>query len=377
MESVAAEWDALEAQISPRLPFRGAWWNILWWRHFHENRLLVSDALRVFTVRDASGSLLAVFPMMLTSRPGRGYALHRMMQFFGSDPNLTEVRGPICRRRDQARAIVAVSAALTQRGSEWDEVQWSGLRPDRETRGALESVPGVRWTDPLEVFYLDLPSTWEEFKRTRSRNIKESLRKCYNSLKRDELACSLQVVETVGQAPDALDEFLQMHAMRAARQDTVQHPNVFASEVSKSFLRDYAAYLASIGGLRLFRLEVAGETVATRLGFQLGNELYLSFSGYRPEWAPYSVATTLVAEVLQWAIAQGLGIVNLSAGRDASKTRWGPSVVSFERAGQRSSDPSSAWRRRIYRAARDRSRDDRSWPGRWLATLRRNRFGAS
>jgi len=34
--------------------------------------------------------------------------------------------------------------------------------------------------------------------------------------------------------------------------------------------------------------------------------------------------TTLVSEVIQWAQMQGLSTVNLSVGRDVSKTRWGP-----------------------------------------------------
>lgn len=373
MERLAPEWDALESQISPRLPFRGAWWNILWWRHFREDRFLVSDALRVYVVRDETRALIAVFPMMVTRRPGRGWSLHRKIQFLGADPNLTEVRGPICRVRDQARAVDAVAKALHDGQEEWDEVQWSGLQPDAETGSVLASVPGVRWGEPIEMFCLDLPPSWEEFKASRSRNIKESIRKCYNSLRRAGHECRLRVDGQAGEG--AIDEFLELHRLRASCRDMVPHADVFASPDSRAFLRAYAAHLAHRGSLRVFRLEIAGQTVAARLGIQLGDELYLSFSGFRPEWAPFSVATTLVAEVLQWAIANGVRRVNLSVGRDVSKTRWGPSVTTFERADQVALDPRSAWRRRMYEAARACSRDGDSWAGQWLKGLRRNQFG--
>ena len=45
------------------------------------------------------------------------------------------------------------------------------------------------------AFILDLAPTWAEFRRNLGRNIKESLRKCYNSLKRDGLGCSLHILQ--------------------------------------------------------------------------------------------------------------------------------------------------------------------------------------
>jgi CelD/BcsL family acetyltransferase involved in cellulose biosynthesis len=39
--------------------------------------------------------------------------------------------------------------------------------------------------------------------------------------------------------------------------------------------------------------------------------------------------TTAVAESIRWAIGAGFRIVNLSAGKDVSKTRWSPQEVLF------------------------------------------------
>ena len=64
--------------------------------------------------------------------------------------------------------------------------------------------------------------------------------------------------------------------------------------------------------------------VASRVAFVLGDELYLYFSGYEPEWSRYSVMTTTVAESIKWAIERKMRVVNLSTGTDVSKTRWGP-----------------------------------------------------
>jgi len=69
--------------------------------------------------------------------------------------------------------------------------------------------------------------------------------------------------------------------------------------------------------------------VASRIGFKLGDTLYLYYSAFLPKWGDYSVMTTCVAEAIQYAIAQGWKTVNLSTGTDVSKTRWAPQNVRY------------------------------------------------
>ncbi len=88
--------------------------------------------------------------------------------------------------------------------------------------------------------------------------------------------------------------------------------------------------MAGAGELRLFEILVDGRIVATRIGFALGDELYLYFSGYDPAYGAYSIMTTLIAETLRWAHENGVAIVNLSSGVDRSKTRFRPQTIAAE-----------------------------------------------
>jgi CelD/BcsL family acetyltransferase involved in cellulose biosynthesis len=76
--------------------------------------------------------------------------------------------------------------------------------------------------------------------------------------------------------------------------------------------------------MKLFELKLDEQPVAYRLGFINGDTLYLYFSAYDPGFSRFSVMTTLVAEMIKWAIGEKLKFVNLSFGRDNSKIRWGP-----------------------------------------------------
>jgi CelD/BcsL family acetyltransferase involved in cellulose biosynthesis len=337
---VAAEWDHLAAQLSPRTPFTSALWNQIWWKHYRSSRLMVRDDLFLHAVRDGSGALVAVAPMMLTVRPARGPLQGRLLQCFGADRNITEIRGIVCRPQDQAPAIRALAGHFSGSGACWDWIDWGGFREDGTASEALEGSRVVGWERRNPSYYLPLPATWEEFRGGLGRNIKESLRKCYNSLKRDQHTFTLRVVESPLQTPRALEVFFRLHRARARSDAKLKHTDVFSDRRDRAFLSEYALAMAERGQLRIFQMEIAGNVVATRVGFLLGQELYLYYSGYEPEWGKYSVMTTVVAEAIKWAIERGLRSVNLSTGQDVSKTRWNPQEVTFRSAIQ----VTSGWR---------------------------------
>lgn len=325
---LAPEWAALDAGLSPRTPFSSPLWCATWWRHFARSRLSARDRMRVLAVREGT-RLAGVAPMMLTTRPSVGPIRARELQFFGADAYMTELRGPVCRPEESDAVVAALDAHLKARASEWDWVQWRGLRKaEPEAAWPHAALPLDGYAE-LTDHYLTLPATWEAFRGGLPRNIKESLRKCYNSLARDGHAFGLRVVSGPEEAEAALRTFLDLHRGRAAVTGTVDHIDVFAAPETRRFLLDYGAALARAGELRVFQLVVGEAVVATRIGIVLGRELYLYYSGYDPAWGRYSVMTTAVAEAIRWAIGEGFSLVNLSTGTDVSKMRWRPQQVVF------------------------------------------------
>ncbi len=347
------EWTMLEAGISPRMPFRTPWWNLLWWHHLGMSHALVRDEMRVYAVRDADGQLLAVAPMMITRRPGALMRLVRELRFFGADVNITEQRGLVCRAEHQPAVIAALREAFNTCRADWDVIHWAGIDDNPATREVIEQAGSVSWGAPIEDFFLSMPRQWEDFRAALPRNTKEALRKCYNSLKRDGHPFRLRVVSQPDQTPAALQRFFELHAERAQRGDTIPHPNVFAEPAARAFLLDFCQHLAQRDQLRVFQLEIRGEVVATRVAFQMGSELFLYYSGYLPAWSRYSVMTTVVAEALRWSIERGVKRVNLSTGSDPSKLRWRPDSRVCLQALQTSETWHSRMRFGVYRWLRD------------------------
>lgn len=268
---------------------------------------------------------------MLTERPARGLRF-RCLRYFGVDQNITEVTGPLCARDDEALFHQTLLDHLFEHRAEWDCAILDGLRSDGQAPAIASRFGRPVWLEDVPDFVLPLPRSWREFKASRSRNIKESLRKCANSLKRSGLSPTFRVTRAGRELGQALDVFLQLHSARAALRHTVIHDNVFAAPKARSFLHEIADRCSGVDNVRVFSLQLDGRTVATRIGLVVGRSLYLYYSGYEPEYAKYGVMTHLVARAIQYAIENGFETVNLSTGSDVSKTRWSPVQTTFRRA---------------------------------------------
>jgi CelD/BcsL family acetyltransferase involved in cellulose biosynthesis len=159
------------------------------------------------------------------------------------------------------------------------------------------------------------------------------------------------VIETPPEVRRGLDRFIELHFLRARLQNAPKHLNRFASQVSRDFLYEVCERLAERGAVRVFQLKVDSQTVATRIGFVVGDCLYLYYSGFDPAWSRYGVMTTTVAEVIKYAIAQGLKTVNLSPFKEISKTRWSPRQVDYQSAYQQGRRLRSRLAHRAYMQA--------------------------
>ncbi|MEW5421249.1 GNAT family N-acetyltransferase [Amorphus sp. 3PC139-8] len=330
LAALQPEWRELATTVHPRTPFALPEWHLTWWRHFQRDSAMIRDTLRVYVLRDDEGRLVAVAPMMMTHRPAVGPLCTRELQFFGADPYMTELRGPICRAEDCARVVDALAAQFACEAGAWDWVQWHGVRLEAERDAdALAARLGITEPVPLIDYVLKLPASWDALRAQLPRNIKESLRKCYNSLARNGHEFTFRAVAAPEDIGPALERFFALHRMRADKTDTIDHLNVFEPEITRRFLLDLGAQLAETGEILVFQLVIADEVVATRVGFVLGDELYLYFSGYDVAWGRYSVMTTVLAEAIKWAIDTGFAVVNLSTGTDVSKTRWRPDEITY------------------------------------------------
>jgi CelD/BcsL family acetyltransferase involved in cellulose biosynthesis len=325
-----ADYDHLQRLTGNTLPFALHDWHVAWCRHFLVANRHLDSKMMIHVLRDPERGCVGVVPLILTRRR-LGPVKITSIDLLGADPAITEIRGALIVPGFETRAAWAVQRELQAR-REINWVQWNGI--SGLFGESLAIGTDLEWQEPLLDYVVDLPPSWEELRARMKRNLRESIRHGYNSLKRDGHAFELRVVHEPEAIAGALDHFFALHTQRARLAGTVEHPDHFTSDVSRRFLRDVCASMVHRGIVRIFQLCIHDRIVATRVGFAVGNSLYLYYSGYDPEWAKYGVMTTTLVEAVKYAISRGFASVNLSPGTDVSKTRWSPRVVPFARAVQ-------------------------------------------
>lgn len=347
VEALHGDYEHICGTTANKLPFSLHEWHLTWCRHFLGCDPRIHDEPLFYLLRNAAGQCVAIAPFIL-SRRWFGPLKIVSVSLLGPDPFITEIRAPMIEPGFEHLTARAVRDGLA-RVHDWDWIRWSGVGD--EFAEALNAGGALRWELPLSYFVLDLPPSWEELRSCLKRNIRESLRHCYNSLKRDGHRFEFQVIEDPAGVRQGLDRYLALHTMRANATHTVIHPDRFASRICREFLYAICDRLAARGAVRLFALKIGTQIVAMRLGFVVGDSLYLYYSGYDPVWAHYSVMTTTVAEALKYAIARGMKTVNLSPGREVSKMRWGPRKIDCGSAFEANTRLRSRLARSAYLAA--------------------------
>lgn len=341
----------LQAVTGNTLPFALFEWQLAWCRHFRRQDPAVGDEPMFHVVRNREGDCVAIVPLILTRRR-MGMLRIVTLSLLGADPALTEIRTSLVQPGYADSVAHALSVSLPRDG-EHDWIQWTGMCD--EFGAALGRRRALDWLPVPPSYVLDLQPSWDLFRAGLKRNIRESLRHCYNSLKRDGHTFVLDIAARPDCVPGALERLFVLHALRAAMPGSIPHPNHFAADGVRRFLHEVCDKFAARDIVRVFQLAIGGRVVASRIGFEVGDSLYLYYSGFDPEWSKYSVMTTTVAEAIKYAIARGLKTVNLSPGNDVSKTRWGPRELPHQIAYEHSGRLKSRLVRQVYIKARSRA----------------------
>lgn len=319
-------WDHLAQAMPTHMPFQSLHWNRTWWSKFRRRGIFFRDELYlVCAVRD--DRLVGVIPLFNTSVGLPGIPILRYLRLLGADQNLTEWRSVICRPEDRRELQVLWLQEAAKFRFGFTFLQIRGFSAEEMSAAKLETVGYAKLLLPSENFVLAVPGSWDSFKATLKRNIKESLRHCYNSLSHAGLTPSLTVIDDADMLRKKIGVFYEWHTRRANDTKSITHPDYFKTTVHRQFLESLAEGLCPVGQMKLFELKLNDQPVAYRLGFINDDTLYLYFSAFDPAFSRFSVMTTLVAEMIKWAINEKIAFVNLSFGRDTSKTRWGPSEI--------------------------------------------------
>lgn len=324
-DEVQGAWDSLyEAQPVPSNPFLARSWVLHWYEQF----VAPADQV-VLVVREAAdGAVVGIVPMHL-HRPSLGpVPLARRLLPVGTGLGQTplEIPGLLCSAgsaREVARALVT---ACLEADVDWAEL---ALTPEQcwfdwdWLNASPAAVAFGEYARPRACVVLPLAGTWDDTRSTLKRNIKESIRRSANRLKKDGRPWEV-VRHSTGIDQSVVERFLGLHDQRSQLQRATshRHHNAYEEHSHSQLMLQALPQLGAEDRASIFELYLDSQHVASQLALHSPGTSYVHSSGFREDVWPLGVATHLQAELVRYAVDRGDSVVNFSPGPNVSKLRW-------------------------------------------------------
>ena len=163
---------------------------------------------------------------------------------------------------------------------------------------------------------MDLPASWEKYLEVlNSKQRHEVKRKLRRLSEAGEV--NYKLVDDISAIPDFMDQFFKMFT--ESRADKA----AFLTEQREAFFRAIVAKMSEAGLLKLGILELDGRDMASIIGFDYNNSIYLYNSGYDPEYNYLSVGLLSKVLCIQKSIEAGRRKFDFLKGAEVYKYHLG------------------------------------------------------
>lgn len=308
-------WDSLLAESeemdSPFLTFD---WIRLWWRIFGDNRQLFVLVLK------QDGIPAAVVPLMRSLMSWRGLPVLTLSTL----TNAQSSRSGILPGRPEGAgdAVTAMFRYLRDTRTRFDLLRMEYLPAGSPVTRQLDSILpssglGYRTLSTMLSPYLRINGTWDEYLQSRSRNLREKIRRTASGITR-EGRHKLSLI-TSGDMRDTMAKILAVsRATWKYKKKTALANNAASAE----FFRRYAEHAANRRQLKIMLLEYAGRPIAFTYELKYRNRDYFIKTGFDETFARLSPGIFILSASLQEAFASGCAEYDLLGSNEGYKTRF-------------------------------------------------------
>jgi CelD/BcsL family acetyltransferase involved in cellulose biosynthesis len=269
--------------------------------------------------RASDGSLLGLLPLVRTTSIGQG-----VLRFAGADyGDFFEPVAPAA-AADEAEVVAATADELSRQRDRWavlvaDYVDEGAPWVRRLSSGPDRRFALTRYHDQLSVYRsIDVRGiSWEDYVGTLSRNARSQIGRKLRGLERSHDVRYRRTAQEQELEAD-MESFFALHEGRwGSRRQTF-----LASPRARAFHMDFALSALRAGWLRLWFLDVDGDSVAAWYGWLIGGRYQYYQAGFDPAWARHSPGLLLLSHTIRSAIEEGADHYDLLIGDEPYKSRF-------------------------------------------------------
>jgi CelD/BcsL family acetyltransferase involved in cellulose biosynthesis len=269
----------------------------------------------VLEVRKGGGQPIGWMPMML-----QGTGRRRALRFIGA--NLADHLHPLAGDLDaESEVAAAMGSELGDDFLAWSTVVLDNVDVDARWLHALRESAPMRLASAVsrrsELPSIALPSSWDEYLASRSRNFRSEVGRKLRRLEREH-DVRFRRSEDPEQLRTDIETLFRLHGARwegrgGSSSDTPR---------ARAFHHEFSARAFERGWLRLWIMEVDGEPVAAWYGWRIGERYAYYLAGFSPRWGDSSVGFILLAHTVRAAIEERASEYDMLLGQETYKRRF-------------------------------------------------------
>ncbi len=306
----ATDWQELLERSYDNRIFLSPVWQRVWWEHFG------SGSLSILTLRDATGALTGLLPLIV--QEGDGVSTLTLL----GDQHVADYMDGLAVKSDAPSILAELWRGAFDRLI-WDRLELRHVPSASPLVPALQTVAKERGlalrVEPDEVCPVALLcNTWDGYLQMLNKKQRHEIRR---KLRRSQESAewSWRTVETASDLEHDLPVFFRLHEASAG--DKAR----FMTPAMQSFFRSIAAVLLDAGILRLSTFSREGVDIASTMSFFHRDRYLLYNSGYDPAYAVVNPGIAAVAMAMQDAIAERAVAFDFLSGDDPYKYQFGAS----------------------------------------------------
>jgi len=297
-------------------PFMTFEWFASWWQYYGNN-----NKMFVILVREGSETV-GIAPFMRTKMSWRGFPLAAISVM---DNYACGETGLILQKQHEARKneiMDSIFRYMQEHNSRCDILLSISVLKDSVTDKALTGVFRSRkleyLTYPTDTSpYIPVQGNWEEYFRSRSRNLRSKLNRVRNLYKR---AGDYKIVKyTEGNMEQAMNELLQVSKKTWKYKAGTA---IASSPETTGFFSTLAESLSRKGWLDIWILKLNGTPIASAYNMKYKKKVYASKMGYDEDYKHLSPSEFLNAEAIKDAFENSMLEFNWLGKADTYKMKW-------------------------------------------------------
>lgn len=298
-DAVREEWDALADHLEVP-PFLRAGWFAVWWDAFGNGQL------RVVTVR-RHNRLVGVLPV-----------IQRGSVITSPTNSHTPLFGPIVEDQEVVKALAGALFASGMRRIDLSFLEGpegieSCLRND-----IVEPTFRLYSRTIMSSPYLPIEGDWDSYWKSRSRNLRSTVRRC-----RNRLADLGEVTVQIANDAEGIDALLaEGFEIEESGWKEERGTAIASRPETHRFYREVAHWATQMGILKLAFLRIDGRAVAFNFSLESAGNHYLLKLGHDAGLNRAGPGTVLTAEMLKRAFSINLRSYEFLGADDRYKLRW-------------------------------------------------------